>query len=202
VAVYARVTLGSSVGINVHSRYYPKSLRGGLLIQNHSVIRTILIMSPSCVLSHAHGTVQRVIHARNCAQMCVATASSSLPMWNCRAVIPNQRYLGRIATLRAVNPQTYILLSHLMDRLDEVQCNVIVPKQLATCEHLARMPCSASPINFKCSAKCDRTRPCCGKPCLAACHKCQTLSLANTSDEFIGSVARDAHAPHPCEKTL
>jgi hypothetical protein len=96
------------------------------------------------------------------------------------------------------------LLSHLMEQLDEVICNVPVTKQLPTCEHSSRMACSASPANIKCQSRCEKLRTCCGKPCTAKCWECQGLSRIRevVTDTDTQVITRTRHVRHPCEKTL
>lgn len=86
-----------------------------------------------------------------------------------------------------------------MVSLGDVPCNVIVSKQLMTCEHPADLMCSEDPTPYRCNAICDGIMSCCGRTCGSRCHECQMVNIVPIGT---GRVRRSMHHNHPCGKTL
>ncbi|CAL1707171.1 unnamed protein product [Somion occarium] len=91
-----------------------------------------------------------------------------------------------------------------LDLLSDVECDVMLTKQLPDCEHQARMKCSDDPSLVNCTIVCDGIMACCGRNCQARCHQCQTLNVrqAGNAEQPNGAIARTSHAQHRCERRL
>ena len=87
-----------------------------------------------------------------------------------------------------------------MNDLENVMCEVVVEKDLPTCEHSASMPCSWDAEAHMCTKPCDGIMGCCGRTCQSRCSDCQVLNLDQRADD--GKVTRAQHARHPCKKPL
>ncbi|KAL1670096.1 hypothetical protein GGF50DRAFT_122799 [Schizophyllum commune] len=65
----------------------------------------------------------------------------------------------------------YAPTSYLMNDLENVACEVVVEKDLPTCEHSASMPCSWDAEAHLCTKPCDGIMGCCGRTCQTCAHK-------------------------------
>ncbi|KAI5827612.1 P-loop containing nucleoside triphosphate hydrolase protein [Schizophyllum commune Tattone D] len=89
---------------------------------------------------------------------------------------------------------------YLMNDLENVACEVVVEKDLPTCEHSASMPCSWDAEAHLCTKPCDGIMGCCGRTCQSRCSDCQSLNQDQRADD--GKVTRAQHTRHPCKKPL
>ena len=88
--------------------------------------------------------------------------------------------------------------SYMMENLDNFNCDIIVTKQLATCEHTAELHCSTDVSVHHCSRPCDGIMGCCGRTCHSSCSDCQAQNEAGETSR----IERKLHHQHPCKKPL
>lgn len=93
-------------------------------------------------------------------------------------------------------------ISHALDDLSQVICEVVVVKKLPTCEHEVKMRCSDDPTLYRCRAACKGILSCCGRNCQASCHDCQDLNKPGPEEEVEGPILRKSHQQHPCQRRL
>jgi hypothetical protein len=91
-----------------------------------------------------------------------------------------------------------LLVSHMLEKLDQFFCAERVTRTLPGCEHTVVMRCSDDVTQASCSSRCDLLLPCCSRLCTARCSDCQSLNAANEE----GSIPRLKHSNHPCQRTL
>jgi hypothetical protein len=93
---------------------------------------------------------------------------------------------------------TFILCSYLSSHRNEIECDVLVKKDLPTCEHIITMKCTAELSSQRCQSLCDKILPCCGRTCSSKCHECQDRNkdVSATPGEYVN------HAAHKCGKDL
>ncbi|KNZ77104.1 NFX1-type zinc finger-containing protein 1 [Termitomyces sp. J132] len=89
---------------------------------------------------------------------------------------------------------------HLLDKLEEAFCNVIIVKNLPTCEHSVEMRCSDDPSLYKCIQPCAGIMECCGRTCNSNCYQCQAKNVSSAQDT--SRILRTFHVNHPCRKVL
>ena len=101
------------------------------------------------------------------------------------------------------------LSSYQLDNLAEVDCPVLLTKDLPGCEHNATMRCSDDPRQVACKVTCNGIMACCGRSCKAQCHQCQMLNPRDNGgdqedSEGISDAAlpRTNHVAHPCQRSL
>ena len=120
------------------------------------------------------------------------------------ADIRQRRFPGRCSTLsfRKVDSIIYESLpSHMLEELENVECNIQMLRKLPYCEHSMTMPCSVDPASVACSAPCQGALQCCGKTCKSTCSACLSTTLPDGPD-VEGQVLRTLHVSHPCERIL
>lgn len=97
-------------------------------------------------------------------------------------------------------------LSFMLDKLDEVYCDVLVEKELASCEHSAQMKCSDNPSSYSCTRPCGGIMECCGRTCNSNCRRCQHQNGLPKDglglEQETVAIKRTAHVQHPCRKIL
>src|SRR6266576_565930 len=86
----------------------------------------------------------------------------------------------------------------MMENLDSYKCDVIITKQLTSCEHAAELPCSMDVSEHRCSRPCDGIMNCCGRTCNSSCSDCQAKNDANGTSR----IERKLHRKHLCRKPL
>ena len=90
----------------------------------------------------------------------------------------------------------------MIEDLDNVKCDTIVTKELASCGHTAELPCGVNVSAHRCSHTCAGIMSCCGRVCGSSCSDCQTKNQeAFAAGETLG-IERKRHGQHLCKKPL
>lgn len=138
------------------------------------------------------------------AQLHVATVWLQYLSKNCRAGTSRRKSHGayKLPMLSFGLAHPLDNISHALDDLSQVVCEVVVMKKLPTCEHEVKMRCSDDPALYRCRAACKGILSCCGRNCQASCHDCQDLNKPGPEEEVEGPILRKSHQQHPCQRRL